>query len=92
MATDNEELAFNDAFCARIQRLQQDRGWTQDQMAIALGIPVHRYRKYEVRSPLPAYLIERFTLTVDRDISFIITGREGPRHFKPVKTLTKSAA
>ncbi len=92
MATNNEEAAFNDAFCARIQRLRQDRGWTQEQMAIALNVPVDRYRKYEVRSPLPAYLIERFATVVDREISYIVTGKQTPRHFKPLQIRHKLPA
>lgn len=76
MTISNEETAFNDAYCARVQRLRQDHGWTQEQMAIALGVPVDRYRKYEIRSPLPAYLVERFALIVGRDTTYVLTGKE----------------
>lgn len=44
-------------------------------MATALGVPPDRYRKYEYRSPLPHYLIERFVLIVGRDIEFVLTGK-----------------
>ena len=77
----NDQLAFETALCARVKRLREDRGWTAEQMAIALGIPAERYRKYESRSPLPQYLIERFAQTVNRTIEFVLTGRDR-RHAK----------
>jgi transcriptional regulator with XRE-family HTH domain len=73
------EAQFNDAFCARVRALRVERRWTQDQMATALGIPLDRYRKYEVRSPLPVYLLERFALLVDRNVEYLVTGRASPR-------------
>ena len=78
MAWDTE-AEFNDAYCARVKRLREERGWTADQMATALGIPPDRYRKYEVRSPLPGYLVERFSLVVDRTVSFVLLGKDEAR-------------
>jgi transcriptional regulator with XRE-family HTH domain len=75
MVINNEEARFNDALCARVHRLRNARGWTAQQMATALGVPADRYRKYEYRSPLPHYLIERFALIVGRDIDFVLTGQ-----------------
>lgn len=86
MAVWGREQEFNEAFIARIKRLREDRGWTAEQMAIALGIPAERYRKYEYRTPLPHYLVEAFALQVDRDVSYVLTGKaaiaasaQGPR-------------
>ena len=45
----DSEAAFNDAYCRRIQALREGRGWTQQQMATALDIPLERYKKYEIR-------------------------------------------
>lgn len=78
------EAEFNDRLCARVARLRDERGWTQAQMATALGVPFERYKKYETRSPLPHYLIPRFAQHVDRDVAYILTGRaaearRGPR-------------
>lgn len=73
------EAEFNDALCARTRCLRKERGWTAEQMAIALGINVDRYRKYESRTPLPHYLVERFALIVGRDIEFVLTGKHPPR-------------
>jgi len=75
MSDANDEALFNNAYCARVRELRIERGWTAEQMATALGIPPDRYRKYEVRSPLPAYLVERFALIVGRDIAYVLTGR-----------------
>lgn len=56
---------FNVAFCARTKELRKARGWTQAQMAEALGIEKAAYSKYENRSPLPHWLIPRFCLFCD---------------------------
>jgi DNA-binding XRE family transcriptional regulator len=72
---ENRELEFNEALCARVHRLRNERGWTAEQMATALGVPPDRYRKYEYRSPLPHYLIEQFAIIVGRDVEFVLTGK-----------------
>lgn len=98
MATDPNEAAFNDQFCARVKRLREEKSWTAEEMAIALGIPPDRYRKYEVRSPMPQYLIPRFARIVDRDVEFVLTGRPNKTrepHIRPVaapKTIEKTDA
>lgn len=73
------EAEFNDALFARVRSLRKQRDWTAEQMATALGIPADRYRKYESRTPLPHYLIERFALIVGRDIEYVLTGRCGSK-------------
>lgn len=75
MTESTDEARFNDEFCARVQRLRAEREWTQAQMATALGVPLERYKKYETRSPLPAYLVPRFAQIVDREISYVLTGK-----------------
>lgn len=81
------EQEFNETFIARVKRLREERGWTAEQMATALGIPAERYRKYEYRTPLPHYLIEPFALQVDRDVAFMLTGRaaDTPRRLAAVR-------
>lgn len=80
------EQEFNEALLARVHALRIERGYTTEQMAIALGIPPDRYRKYESRTPLPQYLIERFAIIVDRDVEYILTGKSSrpPRRPAPV--------
>jgi DNA-binding XRE family transcriptional regulator len=71
----SEEASFNESLCARVHQLRNERGWTSAQMATALGVPPDRYRKYEYRSPLPAYLMERFSLIVGCDVDYLLTGK-----------------
>lgn len=91
MVIDNEEAQFNDALCARVHRLRNERGWTAQQMATALGVPADRYRKYEYRSPLPHYLVERFALIVGREIEYILTGKIAPRPIEAAEISRKRA-
>ena len=79
MATSNAELAFNQELCARVRALRDAKDWSQEQMAIALGVPVERYRKYETRSPLPSYLMERFALITDCTVEHLLTGKSIPK-------------
>lgn len=88
---DNEEARFNEALIARVHRLREDKGWTAAQMATALGIPAERYRKYEYRTPLPHYLIERFALIVDRDVDFILLGKTATPRLQAYESRRKSA-
>lgn len=76
---ENRELQFNEALTARVHRLRNERGFTAEEMAKALGIPAERYRKYEYRSPLPHYLLEQFAIIVGRDIEYLLTGRVARR-------------
>jgi transcriptional regulator with XRE-family HTH domain len=72
------EAEYNDALCQRVRELRQEKDWTIEQMADALGVPAERYRKYEVRSPLPQYLFERFAQLTGRDVHYIVTGKSAP--------------
>jgi len=76
MSIENEQLLFENALCARVKRLREEREWTAEQMGVALGIPPERYRKYENRSPIPHYLIPRFSQIVDRTVEYVLTGKE----------------
>jgi hypothetical protein len=78
MATTPTESKFNEALVNRVKRLRQERFSAAEDMALALDIPADRYRKYESRSPMPHYLIERFALIVGRDVEFILTGKLKP--------------
>lgn len=56
----------------------------QAEMADALGIPVERYRKYERRSAMPVWFLERFCAIVGADIEFVVTGRRKRRRRIPL--------
>lgn len=42
--------------------LRKRKGWTQQEMATAIGISLENYRKYENRSLLPHRLVPAFCL------------------------------
>ncbi len=80
MAKDVNQKEFSEAFCARTKDLRLTReGWSAEDMAIALGVEPAAYRKYEVRTPLPHYLIERFAKIVGRDVAYVLTGKSAGR-------------
>jgi transcriptional regulator with XRE-family HTH domain len=91
MANDNEEAMFNEALIARTHRLRNERGWSAAQMATALGIPAERYRKYEYRTPLPHYLLERFALIVGRDVEYLLFGKTSVARVENVESRRKRA-
>jgi transcriptional regulator with XRE-family HTH domain len=62
---------------ARVRKLREAKGWTQAQMALALGVTEEAYRKYEGRTPLPLALVERFALITQRSVLYVITGKDG---------------
>lgn len=66
---------FIRGLCSRIQLLRSARGFTQSQMAAAMGITLAAFKKYEQNTPMPAHLLERFSLIVGRDIDYLITGK-----------------
>jgi transcriptional regulator with XRE-family HTH domain len=66
---------FEQAYIARTKALRKDKGWTAAEMATALDIPVERYRKYERRTLLPHFLMERFALITGVSVEFLVTGR-----------------
>lgn len=85
MADSDDEARFNESYLARVKALREAKGFSAERMAILLGVPPDRYRKYEIRSPLPVYLVERFAALVDSDVHFVVTGRKAP-----VKIVTAS--
>jgi hypothetical protein len=91
MQTNIDEALFNESLCARVHTLRNERGYTSAQMATALAVPADRYRKYEYRSPLPAYLWERFCLIVGCDLEYLLTGKT-PRSRKTAEISEKRRA
>lgn len=56
---------------------------TQARMADLLGVPVERYRKYETRSPMPAYLMDRFVALTGTDLDYLILGKSSAQKPTP---------
>jgi transcriptional regulator with XRE-family HTH domain len=90
MAT-NDELVFNNDLCARVKQWREEKNWTAAQMATALGIPPDRYRKYEYRTPMPAYLMERFCLITDTTLDNLLRGTPRSRTV-PARQVTAKRA
>jgi transcriptional regulator with XRE-family HTH domain len=53
---------FSIRFCERTRAIREAMGWSQKEMAHALGIPLENYKKYEKRTPIPHRLITRYCL------------------------------
>lgn len=85
----HEEEAYIKGFCDRVQRLRMAMGrdWTQERMAAILRVSIYSYQKYEIRSPLPHYLLENFALITECSIEYLITGR-GRRGQKQIDNLS----
>lgn len=60
MKDDDGASGFKAAFTSRTQELRERRGFSQREMAVALGVETSAYAKYESRSFLPHHLIPRF--------------------------------
>lgn len=56
-------------FAGRIAELRMRRGYTQQNMADALAIPLARYKKYEIRTPLPHQIVHQFCVIVGANIN-----------------------
>lgn len=77
--SESEEFLFNNSLCERTKRFREETGMTAAQMADLLHVPADRYRKYERRSPLPAYLMERFCTAVGCDLEHLVIGKQRKR-------------
>lgn len=78
MAPENFETEFNNTFNRRVKEAREGSGLTQKEVADALSIPLERYKKYEQRSQLPHYLVERFCELTGSDIAYLFTGKHQP--------------
>jgi len=76
MAETTASSEYNKGLLARTRELRERKNWTAEEMALALGVPAERYRKYETRTPIPHELIERLALVADSTVHYIITGTE----------------
>lgn len=69
------EKQFLADFLARTQRLREERGFTQQDMAEALEVPLATYAKWERRSPIRHAYVFRFCGIVGCEIHYLFTGR-----------------
>ncbi len=81
-AEDPAERAYHETFRARLVGLRNDLGYSQPQMAEALGLSLDNYKKYETRSKFPPHLFNKLALVTHRPLEYIVTG-QGP-NIRPI--------
>lgn len=73
---DKTQRLYNDGLRARTKALRKAKGFTYKKMALYLGgIEWEAYKKYETRSPMPAYLYERFCDITGGNMTWLVTGK-----------------
>jgi DNA-binding XRE family transcriptional regulator len=72
------EDAFLKAFQQRLASARRERGFTQLQLAVALGLALATFKKYETRSAFPMYLLPKLSVLLDKPLSYWIFGQNTP--------------
>lgn len=72
--TDIAKTAYKLAFMARVTAARSAR-FTQETMALSLGIEQDKYKHYEARSLMPHHLIPRFCAICGVSTEWLITGK-----------------
>jgi hypothetical protein len=73
---DQTQRLYNDGLRARTRALRKAKGYSYKKMALYLGgIEWEAYKKYETRSPMPAYLYERFCDITCGNVTWLVTGK-----------------
>lgn len=71
-------------FAARLKAARAALGYTQEEMAYALGIQKARYSKYEIgRSEAPYDVLVKIAQLANVDLDYLIAGRIGRRGRRP---------
>jgi hypothetical protein len=68
--------AYVRAFCQRVRASRVRSGKPPREMAQLLGVPKDTYHRYETRTLLPLYLLERFCRITDEDLQWLVTGKD----------------
>jgi transcriptional regulator with XRE-family HTH domain len=71
---DPGESAYYAAFRARLKDLRTGLGYSQSEMAEALGVSLDRYKKYEIRDRFPAHLLNKLALDTNSPLEYVVTG------------------
>jgi DNA-binding transcriptional regulator YiaG len=74
VAAIREEEEYKEAFISRVKAARARHYKSVPKFAKLLGVPYETYKKYEGRSYLPHYLIERFCALTHVTITHLITG------------------
>ncbi len=71
---------MKEAFGQRLKQLRKDLGYTQQELAYALGIQWSRYHKYELGINEPPFeILVKLANFADVDLDYLIAGQEGRR-------------
>jgi transcriptional regulator with XRE-family HTH domain len=73
-----EEVARELAICSRVKQAREARMLSQAEVARTLGIKLHRYAKWEVRSSPPPYWIPQLCLILGVPAWWLLTGQKRP--------------
>lgn len=67
---DPRERTFNKAFGARLKERREELDWSQKRVALALGIGIDQYKKYEYGTrSFPLYLLPILRTIMDRSVA-----------------------
>ena len=76
MPADPREPLFNKAFGERMALARQERNKSQREIASALNVGYHAYKKYEYgQRAFPLFLLRDLSTILDKTISWLLTGR-----------------
>lgn len=75
MANNPTEREYYEGFAARLKAARLALGYTQAQMATALGLEYENFKKYELRGRYPLHGLERLALVTQRPVEFWVTGK-----------------
>ena len=71
---------ITEAFGKRLKQLRKDLGYTQQELAYALGIQWSRYHKYELGKNEPPFeILVKLAKLTSVDLDYLIAGQEGRR-------------
>lgn len=87
--SESEEFIFNNEYCGRVKRFREETNMSAAEMADLIDVPADRYRKYETRSPMPAYLMAKFCRIVGCDLEHLLIGKPRER-VKPIIVARKT--
>lgn len=93
MTTTPEELAFIARFQPKLIQARKDMGFSQPQMAAALGMSLSAYKKLEWRSSsaFPLYLLPHLIRLTGRPVEHWLGPDLRPRGFRPQVVHTSDA-
>ena len=79
--------AYYATFRQRLKEMRTQLGYSQDEMALALGLSKANYQKYEDRSKFPLHKLEQLSLVTHQSLDYWVTGRN--RRPVPVRSTNR---